>query len=192
MLPRTVSRSARIWHGWKPSVSALTTGTRLTAAIASMRSWPKVRQTIASHVPVEHPGGVVDRLAAAELGGLGVDDERVAARARRCRPRTRPGCASRACRRAPRPPAARPAAGGACRPSAERRRGRAPRSARPGSGRRRAGSAGASGGSSRVGASAAQEARRVEDRRQGGEERVGLRVGEDQRRGEPDRPARPR
>ncbi len=25
---RTVSRSARSWHGWKPSVSALTTGTR--------------------------------------------------------------------------------------------------------------------------------------------------------------------
>ena len=45
---RTVSRSARIWHGWNSSVSALTTGTRLTEAIASIRSWPKVRQTIAA------------------------------------------------------------------------------------------------------------------------------------------------
>ena len=44
----TVCRSARIWHGWYSSVSALTTGTRLTDAMASIRSWPKVRQTIAA------------------------------------------------------------------------------------------------------------------------------------------------
>ncbi len=42
-----VRRSARIWHGWKSSVSALTTGTRLIAAISSIRSWPNVRHTIA-------------------------------------------------------------------------------------------------------------------------------------------------
>ena len=43
-----VSRSARIWHGWNWSVSALMTGTRLTAAICSIWSCPKVRHTIAA------------------------------------------------------------------------------------------------------------------------------------------------
>jgi hypothetical protein len=43
-----VCRSARIWHGWYSSVSALTTGTRLTDAMAWMRSCPKVRQTMAA------------------------------------------------------------------------------------------------------------------------------------------------
>ena len=41
-------RSARIWHGWKLSVSALMTGTSLAAARAASRSWPNVRQAIAA------------------------------------------------------------------------------------------------------------------------------------------------
>lgn len=45
---RTVCRSARIWHGWNWSVSALITGTELAAAICSMLSWPNVRHTIAA------------------------------------------------------------------------------------------------------------------------------------------------
>ena len=63
----TVCRSARIWHGWYSSVSALTTGTRLTEAMASIRSWPKVRQTIAATCRSSTAGGVLHRLAAAEL-----------------------------------------------------------------------------------------------------------------------------
>src|SRR5699024_5074884 len=47
-----VCRSARIWQGWNSSVSALTTGTVAAAAISSMRSWPKVRQTIAETIRV--------------------------------------------------------------------------------------------------------------------------------------------
>src|SRR5699024_1030863 len=47
-----VCRSARIWQGWNSSVSALTTGTVAVAAISSMRSWPKVRQTIAETIRV--------------------------------------------------------------------------------------------------------------------------------------------
>ena len=43
-----VCRSARIWHGWKLSVSALMTGTSLAAARAASRSWPNVRQAIAA------------------------------------------------------------------------------------------------------------------------------------------------
>ena len=35
---RTVCRSARIWQGWNRSVRALTTGTRLTDAMAAIRS----------------------------------------------------------------------------------------------------------------------------------------------------------
>ena len=45
---RTVCRSASTWHGWKRSVSALMTGTGLTDAISSIRSWPKVRHTMAA------------------------------------------------------------------------------------------------------------------------------------------------
>lgn len=45
---RTVSRSARIWQGWKPSVSALTTGTLAPAATSAMRSSPYVRSTMAA------------------------------------------------------------------------------------------------------------------------------------------------
>ena len=41
-------RSARIWHGWKLSVSALMTGTSLAEARAASRSWPNVRQAIAA------------------------------------------------------------------------------------------------------------------------------------------------
>ena len=43
-----VCRSASIWQGWNWSVSALMTGTVLTAASASIRSCPNVRQTIAA------------------------------------------------------------------------------------------------------------------------------------------------
>src|SRR3954470_19199321 len=80
----TVCRSARIWHGWYSSVSALTTGTRLTEAMASMRSWPKVRQTIAaacrsSTRVVSSTGSPPPPLAAAGLAPAGVDDQRVAA-----------------------------------------------------------------------------------------------------------------
>ena len=45
---RTVCRSASTWQGWNESVSALTTGTRLTDAAACTRSWPNVRHTIAA------------------------------------------------------------------------------------------------------------------------------------------------
>src|SRR5690606_30165497 len=47
-----VWRSARIWQGWNSSVSALTTGTVAWAAISSIRSWPKVRHTIAETMRV--------------------------------------------------------------------------------------------------------------------------------------------
>src|SRR5699024_1434180 len=47
-----VCRSARIWQGWNSSVRALTTGTVACAAISSMRSWPKVRHTIAETIRV--------------------------------------------------------------------------------------------------------------------------------------------
>lgn len=43
-----VSRSASSWHGWKPSVSALTTGTVAPAATSAIRSSPWVRSTIAA------------------------------------------------------------------------------------------------------------------------------------------------
>src|SRR3954465_12679645 len=43
-----VCRSARIWHGWYSSVRALTTGPPPAEAMASMRSCPNVRQTIAA------------------------------------------------------------------------------------------------------------------------------------------------
>jgi len=45
---RAVCRSASTWQGWNRSVSALITGTRLTAAISSTRSWPNVRQAMAA------------------------------------------------------------------------------------------------------------------------------------------------
>ena len=63
----TVCRSARIWHGWNSSVSALTTGHpadrghRLDPVLAE--GAPHDR----GDLPVEHPRGVLDRLAAAEL-----------------------------------------------------------------------------------------------------------------------------
>ncbi len=48
MCCRTVSRSARIWHGWNSSVRAFTTGTREAAAISSIRVCANVRHTIAA------------------------------------------------------------------------------------------------------------------------------------------------
>ncbi len=45
---RMVCRSASTWQGWNASVSAFITGTVAAAAIASMRSWPNVRHTIAA------------------------------------------------------------------------------------------------------------------------------------------------
>ena len=71
---RTVCRSARIWHGWNWSVSALITGTELTAAISSMPLLavraPDDRRDLAGH----HPGDVGDRLALADAGQAPVDD----------------------------------------------------------------------------------------------------------------------
>ena len=43
-----VSRSASSWHGWNWSVSALITGTAVKEASVWTRSWPKVRQAIAT------------------------------------------------------------------------------------------------------------------------------------------------
>ena len=45
---RMVSRSASSWQGWKPSVSALTTGTSTPEASSASRSSPVVRKTMAA------------------------------------------------------------------------------------------------------------------------------------------------
>ena len=66
---------------------------------ASSRSWPKVRQTIAATLALEDAGGVRDRLAAADLAGRPVDDQRVAAEVRDAGGEGDPGAGSRACRR---------------------------------------------------------------------------------------------
>ena len=76
---RTVSRSARIWQGWKSSVSALTTGTPAWAAISSSAVCAKVRHDDRRRLPAQHPGDVRDRLALADAGQRAVDDHRVAA-----------------------------------------------------------------------------------------------------------------
>ena len=75
----TVCRSARIWHGWKLSVSALTTGPGVLRHLPRGGPGAKVRHTIAAHLAAQHAGGVRDRLAAADLGQLPVDHQRVAA-----------------------------------------------------------------------------------------------------------------
>ena len=63
----------------------------------------------------QHPAGVDERLAPAEVGACRCRRRSGCRRGRRCRPRTTAGCAGSACRRAPRPTAARPAAGSANR-----------------------------------------------------------------------------
>ena len=64
---RTVSRSASSWQGWNSSVSALTTGTPACGG----HLLDPVLAVGAPHdrgdLPAEHPGGVLDRLAAADL-----------------------------------------------------------------------------------------------------------------------------
>ena len=74
---------------------------------------PPVRHTIAVDVAGQHPGGVADGLAAAELAGLRVDDQRGAAELGDAGLERHAGCGWSACRTAPRPPAGPPAAGGA-------------------------------------------------------------------------------
>ena len=106
---RMVSRSASAWHGWNWSVSALTTGTpanggHLLEPRLLVRA-PHDHRGLAA----QHPRGVGDRLADADLGQRAVDDHREAAELGDARARRTPACAGSACRRAPPPCADRPA-----------------------------------------------------------------------------------
>ena len=176
----SVSRSASSWQGWKSSVSALTTGTPACSAIASSRSWRVRAPHDDRRLPAEHPGDVLDGLAHADPGEARRRRSSGSRRARRCRPRTTPGCAASACRRSSRPSAGRPAASasyGAALSSAARASTSACSAGVRSSSRRKC----------RVTRLRSRSsAGRVEDAGPGGEERVGVVLGEDQRRREPD------
>ena len=73
---RIVSRSASSWHGWKSSLSALTTGTRVPARHLLE---PRLRVGAPDDrgdLTLEHARRVGGRLLAAELAVRGRDDER--------------------------------------------------------------------------------------------------------------------
>ena len=74
-----VSRSARSWHGWKSSESALTTGTVVPAAISSRPGLRVGAPDDRRDHPLEHAGGVGRGLLAAQLAVGGRDDQRAAA-----------------------------------------------------------------------------------------------------------------
>ena len=120
----TVCRSARIWHGWNSSVSALTTGTRLTDGHGLDPVLAEGAPDDRGALPVQHPGGVLDRLAAAELAAAGVDDQRVAAELGDADREGHPGAGRRLVEQHGDRPRARPAASAprrcAGRPSARR------------------------------------------------------------------------
>ncbi len=103
---RRSARSARIWHGWNSSVSALTTGTPACAAISSIRSWSKVRQTIAATCRSSTRAVSGDRLAGRRSAPGCRRRAGGSPRARRCRRRRRPASAGSACRRGRRRPRA--------------------------------------------------------------------------------------
>ena len=75
----SVCRSARIWQGWNSSVSALITGTADASASSIDPLLAGGAPDDRRRLPGEHPGDVADRLAAADVRGLRVDDERGAA-----------------------------------------------------------------------------------------------------------------
>ena len=93
MCSRTVSRSARIWHGWNSSVSALTTGHRaccghLLDPVLAVGA-PHDRGRPAGRAPAR-----CRRSTRARRSGRGCRRRPAGGRrARRCRPRRRPGCA---------------------------------------------------------------------------------------------------
>ena len=89
----------------------------------------------------QHPGHVRDRLAPADMRGLRVDDQRQPAQLGDADLEGDPGAQRRLVEQDRRPPAGPPAAGSRTGLASSRRRGPAPRPARPGPGRRRAGSA---------------------------------------------------
>ena len=76
---RTVSQSARIWHGWKSSVRALITGTPACGGHLLEIGLVERAPGDGRRHPAEHAGGVGHGLATADLGGAGVEDQRHAA-----------------------------------------------------------------------------------------------------------------
>ena len=98
-------------RGGTASVSPLITGTAEAAARASRRSCLEGPPGDGRDLTGQDAGRVLDRLAPAEVGGLGVDDQRVTAELGDADRERRPWSAATACRTAPRRPAGRPAAG---------------------------------------------------------------------------------
>ena len=75
---RIVSRSASSWHGWKSSLSALTTGTRRAGGHLLEPGLRVGAPDDRRHLPLEHARRVGRRLLAAELAVRGRDDQRAA------------------------------------------------------------------------------------------------------------------
>ena len=80
---RSVSRSASAWHGWCSGVSPLTTGTAAPPASSATVSCEPDADHDRVQVAREHPRGVGERLAAAELELVGAQRQRVRRRAPR-------------------------------------------------------------------------------------------------------------
>ena len=108
-LSRTVMRSASTWQGCSRSVSPLITGIERVPRQLLDVGVVEGADHDAVEVAGEHPRGVADRLAAAELDVARREEERVPAELVARPPRTRPGCGWSSWRRSSR---------ASCRPAA--------------------------------------------------------------------------